>query len=125
MCNEGKICATPGTSHEDLQMGSHYLSLTEEKKKAMKSTSHKFQMTDSHGRWPSIRNRIAIPDDFPDISDLRTEISRTHQPKGITLCGITAFRCSASPHVYAVVTGTVYLAVIKSQRKEKLKGDDK
>lgn len=46
-------------------------------------------LTGSHGRWPSIRNRIVISD-IPNISEVSTEISRTYQPKGIILCGVTA-----------------------------------
>lgn len=81
----------------------------------MKSTSDKFSVTGLYGRWPSIRNRIVIPD-FPDNSELRTEISRVYQPKGIILCGITAFISTASPNAFAVLTGTACL-VINSRKK--------
>lgn len=89
-----------------------------------KSTSDKFPMTGSHGRWPSIRNRIVIPD-VPYISEPMTETSRTYQPEGIILCGITAFIPTASPNAFAELTGPVCLAINKCRGKEKLKGDDK
>lgn len=112
---EGKIYATLGTSHKNLQMGSRYLPLT---KTAMKSTSDKFPMTGSHGRWPSIRNRIVIPG-VPNISELRTEVSRTYQPKGIILCGITTFIPTASQNAFAELTDTVCLAINKRRREIK------
>lgn len=89
----------------------------------MKSTSDKFPMTGSHGRWPSIRNRIVIPD-VPDISEPRTEISRTYQPEGSILCGTTASIPTASQNAFAELTGTVHLAINKCRRKEKFRGDD-
>lgn len=87
-------------------------------KKTMKSTSDKFVVTRLYGRWPSIRNRIVIPD-LPDNSKLRTEISGAYQPKGIILCGITAFIPTASSNAFAVLTGTVCLVINRWGRQIK------
>lgn len=80
-------------------------------------------MTGSHGRWPSIRNRIVIPD-FSYIYELRTEISRIYQPKGIIVCGITSFIRTASQNAFAELSGSVSLAISKRRRKQKLGSDD-